>query len=403
MKRYLVVILLTTPVLSIAGGFQINTQGQKANSMGGAGTGIGNDASSIFFNPGAIALQPKSNIMLGINYISPRASYLSPFNGNVDAKKENFTPFYLYGFYKIKKFNIGLGVNNPFGLGANWGDEWEGKYIIQRIDLKTFYIQPTLSYQITDKIGVGAGFVYATGTALVRKAVPVGSAAASYGEAELKGSGHGFGFNAGVFVKFNSKASVGLNYRSKVKLKLKDGEATFTDIPASLATQFPASTKFNSQLNLPSTLSIGFAYNFTEKFTLVFDLNLTGWSVYDSLNFEFPDYQSLDSRSERNYKNAIAVRLGGQYTVIPKLDVRAGIAFDQSPVQDGYLSPELPDANKSIITFGAGYAITSKFSVDLSFMFENYAERSDINNESKFAGKYKTNVTVLGLGLNYAF
>lgn len=403
MKKIILSLFCTFPLLTIAGGFQINTQGQKANAMAGTATGIGKDASSVYFNPGALSLQSKSGIMFGLNYISPRASYLSPFNGNVDAEKENFTPIYLYGFYKIKKFTVGLGVNNPYGLGASWGDDWEGKFIIQKIELRTFYIQPTVSYAITEKIGFGAGFVYTNGNATVRKAVPVDGTNTKYGEAELKGGGSGFGFNAGVFVKFNEKASAGLSYRSKVKVKLKDGDATFTNIPASLATTFPASTSFNSQLNLPSTLSVGVAYKFTEKFLLAFDLNLTGWAVYDSLNFEFPDKSSLDSRSERNYKNAIAIRLGAEYLVIPKLNIRVGIAFDQSPVQDGYLSPELPDANKTVLTLGAGYEITEKFSVDFAFMYENYAERKDTNTETQFSGKYKTSVTVFGLGVNYAF
>ena len=403
MKKLVILLISIVPSFALAGGFQINTQGQKANAMGGAGTAVGKDASALYFNPGALSLQEKSGVMFGFNFISPRASYLSPINGNVDAEKDNFTPIYLYGFYKIKKFTVGLSVNNPYGLGSNWGDDWEGKYIIQKIKLTSFYIQPTLSYKITDKVGIGAGFVFATGNAFIRKAVPVNGAQTAYGEAELKGSGQGFGFNAGLFVKLGDKATVGLNYRSKIKLKLKNGDAGFTDIPASLTSRFPESTNFNSKINLPSTLSLGLAYQFTEKFLLAFDLNLTGWSVYDSLNFDFPDYASLDSKSERNYKNVIAVRLGGQYAFTSKFNVRAGIAFDQSPVKDGYMSPELPDANKTVLTLGAGYQITTRFSADLSFMYESFAERKDTNKETQFSGKYKTNVTILGIGVNYSF
>ena len=65
--------------------------------------------------------------------------------------------------------------------------------------------------------------------------------------------------------------------------------------------------------------------------------------------------------------------------------------------------PELPDATKSVLTLGAGYNITDKFSVDLSFMYDNFAERSDVNKESQFSGSYKTFVTVIGLGVNYTF
>jgi len=403
MRKILFTLFSFLPLFSLAGGFQINTQGEKANGMGGSATGIGKDASSVYFNPGSLSLQEKSCIMGGFNFVSPRASFLSPINGNVDAEKVNFTPFYLYGFYKINRFTIGLGVNNPYGMGSSWGDDWEGKYIIQEIKLNTFYIQPTVSYKITDRIGVGAGFVYATGHAFVRKAVPVTGVSTPYGEAELDGNGHGFGFNAGLFFKLSEQATAGLSYRSRVKLNVKDGDATFSGIPSSLSSEFPASAGFNTEINLPSTLSVGLAYQFNDKLMVALDFNLTGWAVYDSLNFEFPDHPDLDSRSGRNYKNAIAARLGGQYKITKKLDFRAGIAFDESPVRDGYLSPELPDANKSILTFGAGYQITESLSADLSFMLENFAERKDVNYETNFSGKYKSTVTVFGIGVNYVF
>jgi long-chain fatty acid transport protein len=403
MKKLILIVCMAFPVIASAGGFQINAQSQKANGMGGTGTGSGSDASSVFFNPGGISLQEKSSVMVGFDFINPRSSYLSPINGNIDAQKQSFTPIYFYGFYKIKKFAVGLGVNNPYGLGADWGDEWEGKFIIQKIKLTTFYIQPTISYKINDKVGIGAGLVIGTGKATIRKAVPVNGDNTNYGEVDLKGNGTGVGFNAAVLVKLSEKATVGLSYKSKIKLKLKNGDATFSDIPASLADQFPASTNFNSQLNLPSTLSVGLGYKFTEKLLVAFDLNLTGWSVYDSLNFIFPDYESLDQRSARKYKNVVAIRLGGQYAVTSKINVRAGITFDQSPVQKGYMSPELPDANKTAFSLGVGYKITSSLSADAGFIYESLAERKDTNTETQFSGKYKTNITIFGIEINYAF
>ena len=80
------------------------------------------------------------------------------------------------------------------------------------------------------------------------------------------------------------------------------------------------------------------------------DFNFTGWSVYDSLKFEFTDNTTLNYSEAKKYKSVIAIRLGAEYKYSRKLDLRAGIAYDQSPVKDGYLSPELPDANQRLLT-----------------------------------------------------
>ena len=68
--------------------------------------------------------------------------------------------------------------------------------------MKTIFIQPTVSWRLSDKIGLGVGFVYATGSFDLRKGVPVQDGSGEYGEANLHGAASGVGFNSGVY--FNS-------------------------------------------------------------------------------------------------------------------------------------------------------------------------------------------------------
>ncbi|MBK7182764.1 MAG: outer membrane protein transport protein [Bacteroidetes bacterium] len=181
MKKLLLSITLFLFVTSalLAGGFQINLQGQKQTGMGHAGTGLCMDNATILFNPGAMSfLDSLRGITIGASFIMPRTTYLEPFPGTYTAhiEKNTGTPITLYAVYKFKKtakWNVGLGIYNPFGSKVQWADDWKGQFLIREIDLKTFFIQPTASYKLNDKIGIGVGFIYATGSFALRKGVPI--------------------------------------------------------------------------------------------------------------------------------------------------------------------------------------------------------------------------------------
>ena len=138
---------------------------------------------------------------------------------------------------KAKKIQVGLGIYTPFGSKVQWEDDWKGQFLIREIDLKTIFIQPTVSYKVTDKLGIGAGFIYATGSFALRKGVPVQDSMGNYGEGNLEGKASGYGFNAGIYFKASEKFSIGIDYRSEVKVSVANGSADF-QVASSLAEYF---------------------------------------------------------------------------------------------------------------------------------------------------------------------
>ena len=103
------------------------------------------------------------------------------------------------------------------------------------------------------------------------------------------------------------------------------------------------------------------------------------------------------------YKNAWAIR-GGLQAHFPKnVDVRVGAFYDKTPVQDGYVAPELPDNNKLGLTGGITYYVRKHFRLDASVLYENVAKREELNKESNMRGTYKTNVICPGIGVSYFF
>jgi long-chain fatty acid transport protein len=410
MKKYglLLIIAFFSLTTAFAGGFQINLQGQKQTGMGHTGTGLLLDNASILFNPGAVSfLDSLRGISIGGSFIIPRTTYLDPSSGYVAHIENNIgTPITLYAVYKFKKtakWNAGLGIYTPFGSKIQWADDWKGQFLIREIDLKTFFIQPTLSYKVSDKIGIGAGFIYATGDFSLRKGIPIQDTLGNYGEGNLKGKASGYGFNAGIYFQATKKLSIGFDFRSQVNIKVTDGTADFT-VPSSVANYFP-STTFSTQLRLPKTISFGLGYVVNSKLKLALDINYVGWKSYDSLIIDFKENTSdlTDIHSARVYQNVFIYRLGAQYQLNDKWTVRLGAYYDVSPVKAGYLTPETPDANKIGITAGASFNITKKIHVDVSMLYIEGMQRTDTNLETQFSGTYKSRAFVPGIGLEYIF
>ncbi|HEX7414919.1 MAG TPA: outer membrane protein transport protein, partial [Bacteroidia bacterium] len=258
------------------------------------------------------------------------------------------------------------------------------------------------SFKICDKLGIGAGFVYANGTVELKEDLPVVDASGNYGKADLKGSASGYGYNAGIYYKPCSKFSMGLTYRSQVNMKVASGSANFT-VPSSLASNFP-NGPFSSSLHLPSVLTLGLAYHVNEKLVLALDINYVGWKCYDTLAFDYKNNTAtlVDTKLPRDYKNTFAFRMGTQYKICSRFTARAGVSVSLTPIPKGYVTPELPDANRINYMAGISYKICNHFAVDASYTFEHFT-RKDNNINLQLNGVYKTYLSAPGLSLTYKF
>ena len=385
-------------------GFQVNFQGQRQQAMGCAGTAVYTDGASLFFNPGSSALLKESQINIAMTPIFANVLYKDAASStNFRTENPVGTPFSAYAVFHVKKFEplkFGMAVYTPFGSTVVWEKNWIGRFALTRLKLQSIFFQPTISYRITPKLGIGAGLVIATGDVELEKDIPVQDSLGNFGHAKLSGKAISFGFNVGIHYDFNDQFSVGFSYRSKVRMNLANGWADF-NTPGAIASSFP-DQNFTGSLPLPEVLTLGFAYKPNPKMSVVLDVNYVGWSAYDTLAFDYANNSSslADTKSPRNYKDIFAFRAGFSYQVIEKLELRAGLGFGFSPVPDASVTPETPDGNRAYFTLGAGYQFNKHFAIDISF-FYTQVERKATNAETQLTGTYKTIALAPGLGLTY--
>lgn len=401
MKKILLSFLLAVPVLGFSQSFQVNLQGQKQTAMGGAGAGLALDEAAVFFNPGAVSFLKQNGIQGGAHGIWLKTAFNQTGSPNTEYNKNKVpTPIAAYAVFGSpeNRLRFGIGVYTPFGGAMHWNEDWTGKYTVTSLDLQAIYIQPTLSLRITDQIGIGGGLVYALGKVDLRKAVPYSNNGVQT-TAQLKGDSKDFGWNAGVFIKTISGVSIGVTHRSQVTAKVENGDANFFNAPASVQPLLP--TKFNATLPLPATSTLGFGFYPSEKTTIAVDVNWVWWHAYKDLNFYYN--QGDPTLSARNYHDAATFRAGIQNETTSFLTLRAGVGYALSPVGEGYVTPEVPDANRLLLSAGIGLKPTERLGIDFSFLYENVKSRTETNIETGLSGTFKTVAYIPGMALSYKF
>lgn len=411
-KHVLAASFLLSAITSFGAGYQLNLQGIRQLAMGGTGVAWPWDASTIFYNPGGLGRLKSIQVYASGLLVMPNTAFGNKM-ASATTQPQTFVPFNFYVGGPIQegsRFAIGLGIYTAAGLGAKWDDQWIGRYMIQSISMSAVCFQPTLAYRISEFMSVGAGFVYGTGTLDMRQSMPVhgtygpGGSFDDAGEVHLHGNANGVGFNAGVQLRPSDNLQFGFTYRSQVNMSVNNGTATFT-VPQSLVTSFP-NTNFDSQLPLPQVATAGMGYRtMDDRLTLQFDLNYIGWNSFDSLRINFTEHTSAlqNNHAPRHYRNTLTPRIGANYKLSKVVSLMAGASYEPTPVTNGFVSPDLPDADRFVGSLGVAIKPFPRFTILTAWEGVTTGNRNASYNYGGFSGTYKTEAATLGLGLYYNF
>lgn len=406
---------------ALAGGYRVALQGQSATGMGHVGTAMTESAEVVFFNPAGMSfLESKSSSSIGVSLIDAQGKYQNKTtNKAYDTNNPIGTPFYIYQATKInEKSSLGFGIYTPYGNSVEWPLDWAGSHLVNNISLKTIYAQPTFSYKINNTVSIGAGPTFVNGYVHLNRNLSTSPSVADKdgkrSNVTIKGSGiTAWGYTLGILAKPNDNLSLGMSFRSQVDMEAKNRTANFSNIADTLQSTYP-NTTYDATLILPAELSFGASYSLGSQTTIAFELNRTFWSAYESLDFTFESPEIADSTNPRKYSDSNIYRIGVQHNLSPKITVRVGSYYDQTPISDGYFTPETARNSSVGLTLGGGLKLNKRLSIETSFVYLHITEFNGsydfIDHDgnpstppTSFGGDYLTNVTIFGLGLNYNY
>jgi long-chain fatty acid transport protein len=420
-----------------ASAFALHEQGISGlgNAYAGAAA-VAEDATTVWWNPAGMSRLPAGkHFAIGGAYISPstsfnnRASVPAPLsnpalNGNGgDAGDAALVPSFFFAMSAAPRWNIGLGVTVPFGLATKYDPTWIGRFQGVDSEVETVNINPSVSFKLSDRASIGGGISYQYGKVDLLSAVNYSAAAANAGggplltaiggpgvEGQNKTSvdGSAWGFNIGALFDVLPSTRVGIHYRSVLDYKL-EGDTAFSNRPAALSAGLPDSN-VKLELQTPDSVAFSAVHELSPQWQLLADATWTHWSRIRQLPLVrtsgTQSGQAIDTLTF-NFNDVWRFSAGANYKLGQAWVLKAGIAFDKSPVPNAETrSVRLPDNDRTWYSIGAAYSFSRSSKLDVGYTYVD-AKDADINNtqagKGTVNGTYTAKVHVLGLQYQHTF
>jgi long-chain fatty acid transport protein len=448
--------LALIPTAAGASGFALLEQSSSRLGTAFAGTAVAaDDATTVFFNPAGMTSlrQPEAAISASGIDISSQfrndssvAAFAQPLGGSGgDAGDWNFVPAAYFAMPAGDNLAFGIGINAPFGLKLVYDDDWIGRFQALRSEIATLNINPSVAFRIGERVSLGAGIDFqridaeltndVNYSAVVAQGVqqlvgagqlPPATAAAIVagngglaGRARVRGDDDAWGFNLGALFDLSDQTRLGLSYRSSIDYEVRatiafDAPAGADPIAngiiaAASADGAPLSTgPVHVDLKLPDSATLSVQHRFGEKYALLADASWTGWSSIQELRI-VRDTGATASLTPERWKDTWRYALGATYAMNDAITLRAGVAFDETPVPDETRTPRLPDTDRTWVAIGARWQPSPSLLMDFGYahLFSDTVPLDqDAGNTAASAllvGKQHSDIDIVSAQLVYRF
>jgi long-chain fatty acid transport protein len=366
-------VLLAATVSANAGGLAVREQSAWGQGSSYAGVAAGGDLSALFWNPATMTQMPGLNsesVLSGIipsSVNTPTGGTFAGLGGTGNVAHPALVPSSYYSWQFNQKLWFGMSVNAPFGLTETFPDSWAGRvFAAGGENLKTYNFAPTVAYKFNDLISVGIGAQIQYASASFTQGIPTGL----LNQAGVSGAGMGYGFTAGITVTPSSATKIGLGYRSGINQKINGTLVLPAGVP--FVQPFSSPGSVNTTFKMPDIVSLGVQQTLTSQWKAMATIEWTNWSRAGTSAVLQPNgAPALIALTPAiipfQYKDGWFFSLGAEYQWDPKLVLRAGVAYEISPVTDTVRGPAIPDNNRTWLSIGGTYKYNAKMSFDLAY------------------------------------
>jgi long-chain fatty acid transport protein len=420
MRKYLLAPALLLPGLALANGYNAPNTNTRDLGLADSARAAQFSAAAAYANPAALAGLEGLNLSLAISLFDIRNEWHGPggaeaanagVSGEMSASMK-FHPvlppafFVAYGG-KVGEHGWGIGAGWNIVGGGNifWPDDWAGRFRIVQVDRKIHGFYLTGGLEIMKGVKLGGGLVYyRTSEALLQGVNFITSEGQAEGQAELVASGGALSYDISALVTpiEGFPLTLGLDYKHQGVQKLT-GNAHFSNVPAAFATS-PAlqDQAVTHVLTVPNVLNLGAAYRVVPRLLVTAGFTFDRYVVYP--RDVFAGDLGASVIVNRNYRNGVTYRLGGEFTATPKLTVRAGVLRDVSGLDTDNYSPTLPDSNAWAGALGATWAFTPDLALDAAVWYVHLDEVTATNTgpfPQAFPGRYNPQAFIYSLAVTW--
>lgn len=364
-----------------AAGFQLLEQ--NASGIGNAYAGsaaVAENASTIFFNPAGMTQLPARALSIGLAAVKPSfkfsndGSQTGVLAGNTsDAGGWAAIPNAYLSWALNKDVYVGVGLGAPFGLMTEYDNDWVGAAHSTKFDIKTYNINPSIAWRVSELVSLGAGVSWQRmEVEYLRRAGAVPGLSTT--DATLKADDDSWGWNLGVLFTLSPATKVGLSFRSAIEQDLK-GTLKFKGSAAG-SSPLLVDSGAGATVNLPDTWILSGAHAIDDRWEVLGDVSWTGWSKIQEVDImrtsgvlvgtPFETAQKLETR----FRDTWRVAIGANYRLNDAWRLKAGVAYDQTPVRDASRRlTSLPDEDRTWFSVGAQWKTDKASALDVGLAY----------------------------------
>jgi long-chain fatty acid transport protein len=360
---------------ALAGGASLYEISTPDIGLASAGYAAGaQDATTLFKNPAGMSLLngPQLNSSIQILYGDVEFSKNSTTTktgdsgGNAIGALPGLSLFVTCPV--TEKLTVGFGTFSYFGLSENYGNNWVGRYYIEKGTLLGLTLMPAASFKVNDWLSIGGGlnamFGYLDGQTAVNNLI------GPDGQMKIKDETWGFGGNAGIMIQPQPGTHIGVNYLSQVDLNFS-AKPSFSGLGPGLSVLLANPPQLNLGMTVPQSVMAGVYQDLNAQWALMADVGWQNWSQFGEVaigvNTSTPA-GSKDLTAQLHFNDTWHGAIGAEYKPSEVWRFTGGFAYDTSAVSDANRSVVLPVGQAYRFGLGTFWKVTQ--SVDLGAAYE---------------------------------
>ena len=349
-----------------------NVVGTRALGIGGGYTAIADDPTAVWHNPAGTAFYGENDFYLDGKLLVLARSYTPDANsplgqaGITSKITENTAPQFVPTIGASTRFGFGKSPPTRFAFSLLAYDAYGGSISYNAKDLTTtdltgaahvnglvstqitdFELTPTLAYQISDVMAIGAGLRIGINNFSVNDSEPSFTA-------NLSGSGVGLGGLFGVMLRPHRLVQIGAVYRTPLSASISgNGPIQLT------GSNMGSSKDFSMNISWPQSAALGVTVFPHKRILATVQADWTGWSSVQKLAINITGLPAQNR--EMRYQDTYTIHAGVQGVITRFLVARVGGSIDSNAIPDRTVRRENQDALKGTVAAGLGVRVWKIF------------------------------------------
>jgi long-chain fatty acid transport protein len=359
-------LIVSVAATAHASGPELVEQSPAGVALAGAQAADSGAAAAVYYNPAALAFQAGLMAEGGGAALLERAS--ATVNGvRSDGSAAFGVPAVFASLRVSPRYAVGIGVYEPFAWSRAWPTGFAAGLQGLGFDWRALAVNPSIAVRPRRWFALGLGIDIVPTTITLRRLVLDGN---GDGERRIDSAGTGFGGNVGLLFRVLRRPATGLrvdvavSYRSAISVGLS-GRARTTALGTTTAS-LPPLASVTATLPTPHAFTFAAAVHALATLTLTADLRVSLWRSFSSLLFTLGNGGGATAPTVLDatllqWRDTVGIRVGAQYGLWrdgagdPRLVLRVGGGFEQSPAPSSPTSPLFVDGDRGLV--GAGVAV----------------------------------------------